>query len=145
MADLKITDLASAVSVDDSDFLVVDTGVDTLKSTAALLREAMTGNLASLKTTAKTSAVAAINEVHDEVENDVLYFTSIACSAMTGNFATKSDAAITADHVVVSCEFASPNSVSSNATWATTNGSLTLNGTCSSSTSANVILAKKSN
>lgn len=145
MADLKITDLASAASVDDSDFLIVDTGVDTLKSTAALLREAMTGNLASLHTTAKSSAVAAINEVKDEVANDVLFFTSVACSATTGNFATKSDAAITSNHVVTECVYSNPAAITSDVTWTTSNGSLVLNGTCTSATSADITLVKKSN
>ena len=74
-----------------------------------------------------------------------LYFTSVACSAMTGDFATVSDAAITADHVVAECVFANPSAITTNVTWTTAAGSLTLNGTCTAATTANIVLVKKNN
>ena len=74
-----------------------------------------------------------------------LYFTSVACSAMTGDFAAVSDAAITADHVVAECVFANPSAITTNVTWTTAAGSLTLNGTCSAATTANIVLVKKNN
>ena len=74
-----------------------------------------------------------------------LYFTSVAVSATTGDIATVSNAAITADHVVASVVFASPSSITTDVTWTTATGSLTLNGTCSSATTADVILVKKTN
>lgn len=75
----------------------------------------------------------------------VLYFTSVACAATTGNFATVSNASITADHVVVECTFDNPSAITTDVTWTTASGSLTLNGTCASATSANITLAKKGN
>ena len=75
----------------------------------------------------------------------ILYFTSVACSAMTGDFASVSDVAITADHVVAECVFNNPTRITSNVTWTTANGSLTLNGTCSIATTANIVLIKKNN
>ena len=74
-----------------------------------------------------------------------LYFTSVACSATTGDFATISNAAITADMVVVSCVFANPSAITSNVTWTTAAGSLTLNGTCTTATTADIVLVSKSN
>lgn len=74
-----------------------------------------------------------------------LYFTSVACAATTGNFATKSDANITANHVVVSVEYANPSAITSDVTWTTASGSITLNGTCASATTCNLVLVKKSN
>ena len=145
MADLKITDLGSAATVDDSDFLVVDTGVDTLKSTAALLRKTMTGDISTLTTTANSSAVAAINELDAARKNKVLFLTSIACSATTGNFASVSDAKITSNHVVTECVFANPAAITTDVTWTTSSGSLVLNGTCTSATTATITLAKKDN
>ena len=145
MADLKITDLGSALSVDTSDYLVVDTGVDTLKATAGVLRNAMTGDISTLTTTAKSSAVAAINELDAQAENKVLFLTSVACSATTGNFASVSDAKITSSHVVVECVFANPAAITTDVTWTTSNGSLVLNGTCASATTATITLAKKDN
>lgn len=74
-----------------------------------------------------------------------LYYTSVACSAMTGDFATVSNAAITADHVVAAIVFANPSAITTNVTWTTAAGSLTLNGTCSSATTADIVLVKKNN
>jgi len=74
-----------------------------------------------------------------------LYFASVACSATTGDFATVTDASITADHVVANCVFANPSAITSQINWTTSSGSLVLNGTCSSATTANVLLIKKDN
>ena len=74
-----------------------------------------------------------------------LYFTSVACAATTGNFATKSDGNITANHVVVSVEYANPSAITSDVTWTTANGSVTLNGTCASATTCSIVLVEKDN
>lgn len=74
-----------------------------------------------------------------------LYFTGVACAATTGNFATVSNANITANHVVVSVEYANPSAITSDVTWTTASGSLTLNGTCASATTCSIVLAKKGN
>lgn len=80
-----------------------------------------------------------------KANNKVLFLTSVACSATTGNFASVSNSAITADHVVVECSFANPSSITSDVTWTTGNGTLTLNGTCAKATTATITLAKKDN
>lgn len=74
-----------------------------------------------------------------------LYFTSVPISATTGTIATVSDANITSDHVLASCEFASPSAIGSDLTWATAAGSLTLTGTCTNATTAEIVLVKKNN
>lgn len=74
-----------------------------------------------------------------------LYFTSVACSATTGDFATVSNAAITADHVVSSVVFANPSAITTDVSWTTASGSLTLNGKCTTATTADIVLVKKSN
>ena len=71
-----------------------------------------------------------------------LYFTGIACSALTGDFATISNANITANHVVAECVFADPVAITTDVTWTTTSGSLVLNGTCSAATTVNVVLVE---
>jgi hypothetical protein len=86
-----------------------------------------------------------IASVKQALTTQALYFTSVACSATTGNFATKSDSNITADHVVAECTFANPSAITSDVTWTTANGSVTLNGTCASATTANLVLVKKGN
>ena len=66
-------------------------------------------------------------------------------SATTGNFVSYSNSAITADHVIAECVFANTSAITSNVSWTTANGSLILNGTCSTATTVNVVLVKKDN
>lgn len=86
-----------------------------------------------------------VSALSSALTSQVLYFTSVACSATTGNFLTKSDANITADHVVAECVFANPSAITTDVTWTTASGSVTLNGTCASATTANLVLVKKGN
>lgn len=74
-----------------------------------------------------------------------LYFTSVAISATTGDIATVSNAKITADHVLAEITWANPSAITTDVTWTTSNGSLVLNGTCTSATTANIVLVKKNN
>lgn len=91
------------------------------------------------------AAEADIDDLQDAAENKVLFFENVACSATTGNFLTKSDAKITADHILTECVFANPAAITTDVTWTTANGSLTLNGTCTSATTATITLVKKDN
>ena len=86
-----------------------------------------------------------IDDLQDAAENKVLFFANVACSATTGNFLTKSDAKITANHILTECVFANPSAITTDVTWTTANGSLTLNGTCTSATTATITLVKKDN
>ena len=88
---------------------------------------------------------ASEQTIKQALSTQALYFTSVACSATTGNFLTKSDANITADHVVAECTFANPSAITTDVTWTTASGSVTLNGTCASATTANLVLVKKGN
>ena len=74
-----------------------------------------------------------------------LYFTSVPISATTGTIATVSDANITSDHVLSFCEFASASAIGSDVAWTTAAGSLTLTGTCTNATTAEIVLVKKNN
>lgn len=91
---------------------------------------------------AVASEVATINTA---LANQALYFTSVACSATTGDFLTKSDASITANHVVAECTFVNPAAITTDVTWTTASGSVKLNGTCAIATTANLVLVKKGN
>lgn len=177
MADIKISQLGAAIAVGDTDLLPIVSGGNTLKATAAQVKEHSIGNtnISSMGDGSVTGAISALNTdkqpktlatpltiggvskttVEDALgglvsENQtltksVLYFTDVACSATTGNFLTKSDANITADHVVAECTFANPSAITSDITWTTASGSVTLNGTCASATTANLVLVKKGN
>ena len=72
-----------------------------------------------------------------------IYLTNVACSAMTGDFASVSNVSITADYIVAECVFAKPSCITSDVTWTTASESLVLNGTCSSATTANIVLVKQ--
>ena len=85
------------------------------------------------------------NSLSNSIENKVLYLQNVACSAMTGDFASVSNAAITSDHVVAECVFDNPSYIASDVTWTTSSGSVKLNGTCSSATTVNLVLVKKDN
>lgn len=87
-------------------------------------------------------------DIADIVVEDIgptLYLTSIAVSATTGDIATVSNSEIVADHVVAECVFADPSAITTDVTWTTASGSLVLNGTATSATTANVVLIKKNN
>lgn len=74
-----------------------------------------------------------------------LYFTAVACAATTGDFATVSNAAISADTVIAEAVFANPSAITSDVTWTTSAGQLALNGTCSTATTVNLVLVDKIN
>jgi len=80
-----------------------------------------------------------------ELRNACLYLTAVAIAATTGDIATVSNAAITADHVVAEIVWANPSYITTDVTWTTSTGSLVLNGTCSAATTANIVLIKKRN
>lgn len=99
------------------------------------------GAVNSLKQTLEND----IGDIETAIANNVLYFTSQACSALTGDFCTISNAIITANHVVAEVVFANPKAITTNVTWTTASGSLKLNGTCSTATTVNIVLVKKTN
>ena len=86
-----------------------------------------------------------VQALQGAAENKVLYLTSVQVSATTGNIVSVSDAKITTDHVLTECIFADSNVITSDVTWATTDGSFTLVGTCARATTVNVVLVKKDN
>ena len=79
------------------------------------------------------------------ISNKVLYLTSVACSATTGDFVSVSNASITADHVLADVVFANPSYITSDVTWTSGSGTFTLNGTCSTATTCTLVLIQKDN
>ena len=94
---------------------------------------------------AADKVMTQITALQSASNNKVLYLTSVACSALTGDFASVSNAAITTDHVVVDVEYANLSAITTDVTWTTSAGSLVFNGTCSSATTASITLVKKDN
>jgi len=129
----------SSITSGSSD-LIESGAVSSLKQTL----ESKIGDLTDLDTTVKTDLVSAVNEVKASA-GGALYFSGQACSALTGDFCTISNANITADHVVAEVVFADPSAITTDVTWTTASGSLKLNGTCSTATTVNIVLVKKNN
>ena len=115
-------------------------------ATTAFVATAVSGKQDTISDLATIRSNATDGETaYTRSTNKVLYYTSVAISAGTGDIATVSNAAITADHVVTSAVFADPSKITSQVTWTTASGSLTLNGTCTAATTANIVLIKKDN
>ncbi len=87
----------------------------------------------------------AVDELHDEVSNDCLRFEDVAIAATTGDIATVTDDLITADHVLANIVWGDCSAIGSDVTLTTSAGSMVLNGTCTTATTATIILAKKDN
>ena len=115
-------------------------------ATTAFVGTAVSGKQDTISDLATIRSNATNGETaYTRSTNKVLYFTSQAVSATTGDIATISNSAITADHVVATAEFADPSYITTQVTWTTSSGSLVLNGTCTAATTVNVILIKKDN
>ena len=90
------------------------------------------------------AAAADVTALQTWADGKVLYFTSVTVTATTGNIVSLSNAKITSDHVLVSITWGD-TTVTSDVTWATTAGNLTLVGTCARATTADIVLVKKDN
>ena len=82
-------------------------------------------------------------------DNKILYFyqqSTSTTSAATSEFCNVSDSRITADTVVLNCEFTVPSAITSGVSWATAAGYISLKGICTSSTcKVNLVLGQKGN
>ena len=95
--------------------------------------------------TSRASA-ADVTALQTAAENKVLYFTSIEVSAGTSaDIVDIDNVAITEDHVLVSYVFSNPENITTDIVWTTTDGNLTMNGTCTTATTVSVVLIKKDN
>ena len=128
------------------DALVSGTNIKTVNGQSLL----GSGNLAAIPTggAAGKALVKASATDYDVTWGDAggaLWFTNIAISATTGDIATISNSAITADHVLGRIEWTNPSYITTDVTWTTSAGSLVLNGTASAATTANILLVLKNN
>lgn len=83
------------------------------------------------------------------ISPDILYFyqqSTSTTSAATTEFCNISDSRITADTVVLNCEFTVPSAITSGVSWTTAAGYISLKGICTSSTcKVNLVLGQKGN
>ena len=97
-----------------------------------------------------TSQIQALaNEKADKADENLFFNngSGYGCTAMTGNFCIIRESEITVNHVVTDIVFSKPSAITSDVTWTTANGSLTLNGTCGDGTCkvSSVTLSKAGN
>lgn len=118
--------------------------VDTL-AIAAKLELGSTQTLAHQENSAWVLNEIPNYEIESTKVSGTLYFKDVPCSATTGDFASINNSAITSSHVVTSCIFADSSAITTDVTWTTADSQLTLNGTCTAATTANIILVKKNN
>ena len=100
---------------------------------------------ADVPTSNNTSVQERIETIESVQSGKVLYLTNLSVSAATGDIVSYNNASITASHVIAECVFSNPSAITTDVTWQTTSGNLRLNGTCTSSTTVNVVLIKRDN
>ena len=93
-----------------------------------------------------TAAHWTATTIAEEIENRVLWLPGVTVSATTGSIVSVSDSRITTGHVLASCTWGSDSSITALTSWSTeTAGQLTITGTCSAATTADILLVKKNN
>ncbi len=90
------------------------------------------------------------SEVSSAIAKEILYFisqtVSVASSAQIMRIpASGTNSAITTNTVVLECTFAAPANITSNVSWQSYAGYVTFSGTCTTATTANVVLGTKGN
>ena len=148
--------------VESTDEIPIERGTTTYKTTQTALVKSAADAAAAAQQTADSAQQTASNKQDTLVSGvniktvcgqsllgsgnidagGALYITNIAVSATTGDIATVNDSSITADYVLAECVFSNPSAIASDVTWTTANGSLVLNGSCTSATTANIVLVK---
>lgn len=145
MADIKISQLGAAATLTGTEVFPESNSGVTYKTTAQQIKDFAIGTT-SITGIGDGTPTGAIKNLYDTAKDKVLVLANVACAATTGNFATINNAAITPDHIVVDVVYANPAAITSDdVTGTTSNGTLVLNGTCVSATSATIILIKKDN
>lgn len=100
------------------------------------------GTLANLTTTAQSDAVSAINEVDAHADSNTLLRKCLVVNiaAFSSLPKTVSNSNITSDMVVINSVVGTPSAMLSDWTWTTSNGSITISGTISGSTTLTLYL-----
>lgn len=102
-------------------------------------------------TTPTASSVKPVTSggIKTYADNKILYFyqqSTSTTSAATTEFCHINDSRITADTVVLNCEFTVPSAITSGVSWTTAAGYISLKGICTSSNcKVNLVLGQKGN
>ena len=134
------------------------TNINALQSDVSGLQTTVTGKLSKYATdatqwdttpTASSTKPVTSGGIKTYTDNKILYFyqqSTSTTSAATSEFCNVSDSRITADTVVLNCEFTVPSAITSGVSWTTAAGYISLKGICTSSTcKVNLVLGQKGN
>lgn len=92
--------------------------------------------------TASDIQTSGNNSVQDALDSAVSYEALYVQFTFSSSNRVYSDSRITADSYVVSCVFDTPANITSDITWTTATGSITLTGTVTAATVARLVIAK---
>lgn len=89
-----------------------------------------------------SGTVTSVNGIEPDSNGNVLLGLHLSVASFSSFPKTVSDTRITADMRVVECTWGTPSAVTSDVSWTTAAGSLTLSGSMSGSTTADIILIR---
>ena len=134
------------------------TNINALQSDVSGLQTTVTGKQSKYATdatqwdttpTASSTKPVTSGGIKTYADNKILYFyqqSTSTTSAATSEFCNVSDSRITADTVVLNCEFVPSSAITSGVSWTTAAGYISLKGICTSSTcKVNLVLGQKGN
>ena len=138
------TSVQSHITSAESDISNLQTDVGDVSQLSGFTATDLTGAANELKSDLG-GAESDISNLQTAANNKVLYLTSVAVTATTGNIVSLSNSKITANHVLAECVWGNPSYITTDVTWTTGSGTLRLNGTCTTATTVNLVLVKKDN
>lgn len=97
---------------------------------------------ASIPTADSTSVQVHLTQIESDITTLGTYEVHHVTTSLTTLPTTISAAWITAEHRVINCVFGTPASIGSDVTWTTTDGTLSLSGTLSASTTIDLDIAR---
>lgn len=87
---------------------------------------------------------STITTVENKIDNKILYFVNQAVSVATNAEIFRiTDSAITSEYVVLECYFVNRSGLDGDVSWASSNGYISFTGTCTTATTANVVIAQR--
>lgn len=143
MADVKITQLPAALSVNDTDNMVLDDGSSTYRVAADLLKKYMVGNtsISSIGDGTPTGAISNLDGRVTTVVTDAKVLV-ISMNNISNLSTSVTDARITSDMVVINSVLSNPSAQTGDWTVTTGTGTLTVAGNISGTTNITLYLAK---
>lgn len=143
MPDVKISQLPAASSVQNTDILPVVSSSSTLKATLGQITDFISDYVKdNADTTPTASSTELITSGAVYSANQTLKTLVVSVPSFSSLPQTISNASVTSDMVVVNSVLSSPTAQTSDWTVTTSNGSLTISGSISGSTTATLYLTR---